>query len=154
VGAWINYLTIFFYKIIFLNQLQRSRPLLALIWLRHSIHSLHISIQQSFKSTIKFVGPTLGLINSMGDLKMRCVWYIFISFLVLLRSQFWLAIVEISVGAWINYLTNFLIKYFFKKKKTNCKGHGLAVLNVAPPLGVNLYATSLFSSYLVNVFFF
>jgi hypothetical protein len=39
-----------------------------------------------FQSIIEFVGPNVGLINPMVDLKMRCVGYIFISFLVLLRS--------------------------------------------------------------------
>jgi hypothetical protein len=39
-----------------------------------------------FQSIIEFVGPNVGLINPMVDLKMRCVGYIIISFLVLLRS--------------------------------------------------------------------
>jgi hypothetical protein len=38
------------------------------------IHSQHISLQPSLKSTIEFVRP----INSMVNLKMRCVGDIFI----------------------------------------------------------------------------
>jgi hypothetical protein len=41
-------------------------------YFRHSDTSLHIFIQQSFKSTIEFVRPT------MMYLKMRYVGYIFI----------------------------------------------------------------------------
>jgi hypothetical protein len=40
----------------------------------HMSHThLRFFIQQSFKSTIEFVGPNVGSINQMVDLKMRCV---------------------------------------------------------------------------------
>jgi hypothetical protein len=38
------------------------------------------------------------------------------------------------VGAWINYLTNFLIIFFFFKKKPIPEATAFAGLNVAPPL--------------------
>jgi hypothetical protein len=90
VGA-CQLLNKFSYNIyIFLNQLQGPRPLLALVWLRHYIHSIHIFVQQSFKSMIEFVGPNVGPIIPMVDLKMRCVRYIIYIYII---SRF----VEISI---------------------------------------------------------
>jgi hypothetical protein len=51
------------------------------------IHFSHIFIQLSIKSTIKFVRPTLGSLNLMVDLKMKCVENIFILFLIIKKKQ-------------------------------------------------------------------
>jgi hypothetical protein len=37
------------------------------------IHFLHIFIQSNFKFTIEFVRPNTGLINSILNLKMKCI---------------------------------------------------------------------------------
>jgi hypothetical protein len=50
------------------------------------IHFSHIFIQLSIKSTIKFVRPTLGSLNLMVDLKMKCVENIFILFLIIKKK--------------------------------------------------------------------
>jgi hypothetical protein len=44
------------------------------------IHLLHISIQSSFQYIIEFVGPNVGPINLMVNLKMRCVKDVYIFF--------------------------------------------------------------------------
>lgn len=45
------------------------------------MHPLHISIQPSFKSSIKFVESNVSFINSTVNLKMKFVGNVFISFL-------------------------------------------------------------------------
>jgi hypothetical protein len=45
------------------------------------IHFLYNSIQPSFKFVIEFVGLSVSLINSIINLKIKCVKNVFISFL-------------------------------------------------------------------------
>jgi hypothetical protein len=43
------------------------------------IHLLHIFILSSFKFSIEFVGPNVGPINLMVNLKMKCIYIIYLS---------------------------------------------------------------------------
>jgi hypothetical protein len=51
------------------------------------IHSLHIFIQLSFKSIIKFVGSKMNSINLMINLKVKCVTDVFILFFFISSSR-------------------------------------------------------------------